>query len=147
MPRAAASSSRSRTGKPSRVDGDRPAWASFSTYCAVPYRRASSAACTRSLFHLGDQAAQLALVGDPFGVAGGLAGGEPGGDGLAGDFAGELVVGSVRAGRVGLAAAAGLAAGGVAADQAAGDGEADLADAGGQGVVAAAQLGQIFAMW
>ena len=40
---------------------------------------------------------------------------EPGGDGLARDFAGELVVGAVAAGRVGLAAAAGLAAVGVAA--------------------------------
>src|ERR1019366_6709240 len=67
------------------------------------------------LFHFGDQAAQFALVGDPFGVAGGLAGGEPGGHGLAGDFAGELVVGSVRLGRFGLGAGAGLAAAGVAA--------------------------------
>ena len=41
------------------------------------------------VFHLGEQAAQFALVGDPFGVAGGLAGGEPGGDGLAVDLAGS----------------------------------------------------------
>ena len=49
----------------------------------------------------------------------------------------------MRAWRVGLAAAAGLAAAGVAAGQAAGDGEADLAEAGGQRLVAAAQLGQV----
>src|SRR5207302_946143 len=84
-----------------------------------------------------------ALVADPFGVAGGLAGGEPGGDGLAGDLAGELVVGAVRAGRAGLAAAAGLAAVGVAAGEAAGQGEAGLAEPGGQGLVAAAQMGQV----
>jgi hypothetical protein len=48
------------------------------------------------VFHLAEHAAKFALVGDPFGVAGGLAFGEPGGDGLAGDFAGELVVGAVR---------------------------------------------------
>ena len=94
------------------------------------------------LFHFGEHAAQFVLVGDPFGVAGGLAGGEPAGDGLAGDFAGELVVGAVRLGRAGLAAAAGLAAVGVAAGDAAGQGEADAAEPGGQGLVAAAQLRQ-----
>jgi hypothetical protein len=52
----------------------------------------------RDVFHLAEHPAQFALVVDPFGVAGGLAGGEPGGDGLAGEFAGELVVGAVRLG-------------------------------------------------
>src|SRR6266536_870357 len=89
------------------------------------------------VFHFGDQAAQFALVGDPFGVAGGLGIAEPPGDGFAGDFAGELV-GAVGVGRAGVAAAAWCAAGGVAAGEAAGDGEAELAEAGGQYLVAAA---------
>jgi hypothetical protein len=57
--------------------------------------------------HLGEQAALLALASGPFGVAGDLGVVEPAGDGFAGDFAGELVVGAVRAGRVGLAATSG----------------------------------------
>jgi hypothetical protein len=95
------------------------------------------------VLHLAEHAAKFALVGDPVGVAGGLAFGEPGGDGLAGDLAGELVAGAVRLGRLGLAAAAGLAAVGVAAGDAAGQGGADLAEPGGQGLVAAAQLRQV----
>ena len=49
----------------------------------------------------------------------------------------------MQLGRAVLAAAAGLAAAGVAAGQAAGDGEADLAEAAGQRLVTAVQLGQV----
>jgi hypothetical protein len=64
------------------------------------------------------------------GLPGGeLGGGEPAGDGLAADFAGPFGVGAVQGGRVGVAAAVGLAAGVGADGQGAGQGEAGGGDA------------------
>src|SRR5712691_8195816 len=69
------------------------------------------------------EVAEVAGVGEPGLVAGGLVGGEVDGDGLAVAFAGPLVVGAVQGRGVGGAAAAGLAAAGAAFQQGAGKGE------------------------
>src|SRR5215467_3264585 len=59
-----------------------------------------------NLLHLGDDAGEAATIGDPLLAEAGLRLGEPAGDGLAGVVAGPLPVGTVRLGRVGVAAAA-----------------------------------------
>ena len=68
------------------------------------------------------------MVDDPFSVGLGLLGVEPAGEGLAGQFAGVLVVGAVSHWGVDVAAAAGAGADGVAGDHAARGDEAQLAD-------------------
>jgi len=65
-------------------------------------------------FEAGEEFTDPSVVLDPRLVALDLVGGESSGDGLAGDFAGPLPVRAVRAGWVGLAGAACLAAVGVA---------------------------------
>ena len=67
------------------------------------------------------------MVVEPGAVVGELVVGEDAGDGLAVYLAGPLVVGAVQPGRVGVAAAAGVAAAGHPLGEGAGQGEADLA--------------------
>jgi hypothetical protein len=75
-----------------------------------------------------EQGAELLRVVEQGLVFGELAGGEPSGDGLAVDLAGPFGVGSVKPGRVGVAAAARLAAGVGADGEGAGQGEARLGE-------------------
>ena len=63
------------------------------------------------LLQLGEQVAQLPGIVEQGLPGGELLGGEPPGDGLAADLAGPLGVRAVQLRRVGVAAAAGLAAG------------------------------------
>src|ERR1700758_2619874 len=91
-------------------------------------------------FQLGDEVAEAALVVEPGLVVGELVVGQDPGEGLAVYLAGPLVVGAVQLGRVGVAAAAGVAAAGHPLGEGAGQDEAglgglgDLAgDAGGAG--------------
>src|SRR5215831_8390372 len=58
----------------------------------------------------GEQRAEFFGVVEQWLPGGELLGGEPAGDGLAADFAGPFGVGAVQLGRVGMAAAASLAA-------------------------------------
>ena len=62
------------------------------------------------VFQLGDQLAQPAVVVDPLLVVVDLVVGDQAADGLAGPLAGPLPVRAVQLGRVGVAAAAGIAA-------------------------------------
>ena len=78
--------------------------------------------------HAGDDGAELAVVSDPFFVEVSFGGGEAPGDGLAVDLRGPLVVGAVRLGRVGVAAATGTRAACVAVRDAARGDEPDVAD-------------------
>ena len=78
-------------------------------------------------FELGDELAEPAVVGEPLPVVVELVAGDEPGDGLAVDLAGPLPVGAVQDGRVGVAAAAGLAAADVPLDEGAGQGEAEAA--------------------
>ena len=94
------------------------------------------------LSHLSDQGAVASVVGDPFGVELGLGWGEPAVDGLAVDLRGPLPVGAVRVRRVGVAAAAGLAAPVVAQREAAGADVADVGQLGGEFPVVALVGGQ-----
>jgi hypothetical protein len=73
----------------------------------------------------GDEFAQAAVVAEPFLVVGELVVGQDAGGGLAVFLAGPLVVGAVEAGRVGVAAAAGVAAAGHPVGEGAGQGEAE----------------------
>src|SRR5215510_3760018 len=82
-------------------------------------------------FELVEELAQAALVVEPAAVVGELVVGQEPGDGFAGDLAGPLVVGAVQGGRVGVAAAAGVAAAHGTLGEGAGEGEADLGDRGG----------------
>jgi hypothetical protein len=75
------------------------------------------------VFELGDQGAEPAVVVEPLPVVVELVVGDEPGDGLAAGLAGPLPVGAVQGGRVGVAAAAGLAAADVPLDQGAGQGE------------------------
>ena len=97
------------------------------------------------LFDVGDDLAQAASVGDPVLVEGDLLVGDPRVMVLPATARAPLPVGSVELGGVGLAAAAGIAAGGVALDQAAGGDEADVGELGGEplelGLVAGQALG------
>src|SRR5260221_8968923 len=61
-------------------------------------------------FELGDQGAEPTVVAEPLPVVVELVVGDEPGDGLAAGLAGPLPVGAVQDGRVGVAAAAGLAA-------------------------------------
>jgi hypothetical protein len=67
--------------------------------------------------------AEPAVVVEPLPVVVELVVGDDPGDGLAGGLAGPLPVGAVQDGRVGVAAAAGLAAPDVPLDEGAGQGE------------------------
>src|SRR5450755_3380939 len=91
-------------------------------------------------FELGDQGAEPAVVVEPLPVVVELVAGDEPGDGLAGYLAGPLPVGAVQGGRVGVAAAAGLAAADVPLDEGAGQREAEAGelggDAGGAGLLA-----------
>jgi hypothetical protein len=62
------------------------------------------------VFELGHQFAEAAVVVQPLAVVIDLVVGDEPGDGLAGLLAGPLPVGAVQDGRIGAAAAAGLAA-------------------------------------
>src|SRR5664279_2964566 len=73
----------------------------------------------------------------------GLRGGQPAAGGLAGELAGVLDVGAVPLGRIGLAAAVGLAAGEVTLAHAAGDDEAQVLQAILDFTVAALDLGEL----
>ena len=72
---------------------------------SVPSGGRASAICEAEGLEFGEQVAEAALVVEPGLVVGELVVGEQPGDGLAGDFAGPLVVGAVQPGRVGVAAA------------------------------------------
>src|SRR5207245_6949712 len=63
------------------------------------------------VLEFGEQGAEFLRVVEQRLVFGELGGGEPAGDGLAGDLAGPFGIGPVQPGRVGVAAAARLAAG------------------------------------
>ncbi len=82
-------------------------------------------------FELGDQGAEPAVVVEPLLVVVELLVGDEAGDGLAGHLAGPLPVGAVQDGRVGVAAAAGLAAADVPVGEGAGQGEAEAGELGG----------------
>src|SRR6266480_3242039 len=79
----------------------------------------------------GDEFAQAAVVVEPVAVVGELVVGQDPGGGLAVFLAGPLVVGAVRAGRVGAAAAAGVSAAGHPVGEGAGEREGDVGEAGG----------------
>jgi Recombinase/Recombinase zinc beta ribbon domain len=91
-------------------------------------------------FELGDQGAEPAVVAEPLPVVVELVVGDEPGDGLAVELAGPLPVGAVQDGRVGVAAAAGLAAADVPLEEGAGQREAEAGelggDAGGAGLLA-----------
>src|SRR6266487_1565742 len=74
-------------------------------------------------FELGDERAELAVVVEPLPVVVELVLGDQPGDGLAGHLAGPLPVGAVQDRRIGVAAAAGLAAADAALDERAGQRE------------------------
>src|SRR5215467_6412813 len=80
-------------------------------------------------FQLGEEGAELAVVVEPLPVVVELLGRYEPGDGLAGGLAGPLPVGAVQDGRVGAAAAAGLAAADVPLDEGAGQGGGDAGGA------------------
>src|SRR5512135_1866349 len=79
----------------------------------------------------GDKLAQAAVVVEPGAVVGELVVGQDAGGGFAVFLAGPLVVGAVQGGRVGVAAAAGVAAAGHPVGEGAGQGEAEVGEAGG----------------
>src|SRR6516162_11058086 len=81
-----------------------------------------------------EQGAEFLRVVEQRLVFGEFGGGEPAGDGLAGDLAGPFGVGAVQPGRVGVAAAAWLAAGVGADGEGAGEGEARGGELGGDPV-------------
>src|SRR6266567_8937471 len=82
-------------------------------------------------FEFGDQFAEAAVVVEPGAVVGELVVGRDAGGGLAVFLAGPLVVGAVQPGRVGAAAAAGVAAAGQPVGDGAGQREGDAGQAGG----------------
>src|SRR5215470_12172907 len=77
------------------------------------------------LFELGDELAEAAVVVEPGLVVGELVVGEYAGGGLAVFLAGPLVVGAVRLGRAGAAAAVRVSAAGHPVGEGAGHGEPD----------------------
>jgi hypothetical protein len=86
-------------------------------------------------FELGDQGAEPAVIVEPLPVVVQLIVGDEPGDGLAADLAGPLPVGAVQDGRVGVAAAAGLAAPVGADGDGAGQGGARGGEPGGDAVM------------
>ena len=92
--------------------------------------------------HLLHGAAQSAVVGDPFLVAGSLGVAEPQGDGPSGNLGGPLPVGAMQAGRHSAAAAARLVAVREPLAEAALRDEPDLSEGSGESAVAALELGE-----
>src|SRR5207244_4433988 len=86
-------------------------------------------------FEFGDQFAEPAVVVEPGAVVGELVVGQDAGGGLAVFLAGPLVVGAVPPGRVGVAAAARVAAAGHPVGEGAGEREGDAGEAGGEPAV------------
>src|SRR5664279_567756 len=85
----------------------------------------------------------MSVVVDPLLVELGLGRGEPSVDGLGVDLRGPLPVGAVQLGRVGVAAAARLAAAVVSLGQAAGGDVADVGELGGEFAVATLVTGEL----